>query len=117
MFKPRFAPIVESGEKCQTVRPMPKRLPKVGDRISLRCWTGLPYRSKQRVLREATIIGVQRCQISSQGNVYIDGEPAPKGFAKADGFRSHCEMVNWFRAQHGLPFDGVLIRWDTTNSA
>lgn len=117
MFKPRFAALVETGEKLQTIRPTPKRMPKPGDRISLRCWVGAPYRSKQRVLREATISAVQRCEISGQGNVYVGGEPAPKGFAKADGFRSHCEMVNWFRDQHGLPFAGVLIRWQNTQAS
>lgn len=45
MFKPQFAPLVESGKKLQTVRPTPKRMPKPGDKISLREWTGLPYRS------------------------------------------------------------------------
>lgn len=46
MFKPHFALLVESGAKAQTVRPTPKRMPKPGDRISLRCWSGAPYRSK-----------------------------------------------------------------------
>src|SRR5262245_11304591 len=32
MFKPQFAPMVESGQKCQTVRPTPKRIPHPGDR-------------------------------------------------------------------------------------
>lgn len=40
MFKPQFAPMVENGTKLQTVRPRPKRMPKEGDAISLRCWTG-----------------------------------------------------------------------------
>ena len=40
LFKPQFSPLVESGLKLQTVRPTPKRMPKPGDRISLREWTG-----------------------------------------------------------------------------
>jgi len=36
LFKPQFAPKVASGEKRQTVRPTPKRIPYLGDRISLR---------------------------------------------------------------------------------
>ena len=35
MFKPQFAGLVERGEKLQTVRPPPKRMPKSGDKISL----------------------------------------------------------------------------------
>ncbi|MEN9841694.1 MAG: hypothetical protein RL376_1494 [Verrucomicrobiota bacterium] len=111
MFKPQFAPLVESGAKLQTIRPTPKRMPKPGDRISLRSWTGKPYWSKQRVLREAVITQVLSCEIDSQGNVSIGGVGAFKGFAKADGFVSHAAMTNWFRAQHGLPFSGVLIKW------
>lgn len=55
LFQPRFAALVESGAKCQTVRPVPKRMPRPGDTLSLRCWVGAPYRSKQRVLREAVV--------------------------------------------------------------
>lgn len=115
MFKPRFAALVERGEKRQTVRPTPKRMPKPGDRMSLRCWTGLPYRSKQRVLCEATITATKRCEITAQGSVFLDGGRAPKGFAKADGFRSHAEMVSWFANEHGLPFAGVAFFWQNTH--
>ena len=31
--------------------------------------------------------------------------------AKADGFANAEEMVDWFEKQHGLPFEGWLIRW------
>lgn len=112
MFQPRFAPLVETGQKLQTIRPVPQRLPRPGDRLSLRCWVGAPYRSKQRILRDATITRVARCQINSQGCITVDGAPAPKGFAKADGFPSHTALVNWFRAQHDLPFDGIVIYWE-----
>lgn len=111
MFKPQFAALVEAGTKCQTVRPWPKRTPKVGDQISLRTWTGLSYRSKQRVLREATIEAVDLVAISETG-VKIEGKPeAEDAFARADGFKDFAEMRDWFSAQHGLPFVGILIQW------
>lgn len=111
MFKPQFAPMIEAGTKLQTVRPTPKRMPKQGDRISLRCWEGKPYRSKQRILREATITRVDLCEIT-ESNVFIswrlmDREP----FALKDGFASWTDLREWFRATHGLPFVGVLISW------
>ena len=31
--------------------------------------------------------------------------------AKADGFGSWEEMLDWFEKTHGLPFEGLLIRW------
>jgi hypothetical protein len=118
MFKPQFAPLVESGAKCQTVRPEPKRMPNPGDRISLRMWTGSPYRSKQRVLREAVIASVDRIFIDNFYGLLLVSighhslEPNDvSAFACADGFTGAGEMLNWFEDTYGLPFDGVLIKW------
>ena len=117
MFKPQFAGLVERGEKLQTVRPMPKRMPKVGDRISLRCWEGKPYRSKQKILREAIITAVSQIRISDD-DVKIEYPPprecvfpSQHKFAVMDGFSNWFEMREWFRATHGLPFTGILISW------
>lgn len=115
MFQPRFAPLVESGAKAQTVRPTPKRMPKAGDPISLRAWTGLPYRSKQRVLREATITQVAPLVVDEFGVRTMEPGCETRfdrlAFAQADGFRGWDEMRDWFQETHGLPFRGVLIRW------
>jgi hypothetical protein len=112
MFKPQFAPLVESGAKCQTVRPTPKRMPKPGDRISLRTWTGKPYRSKQRALREAFIAEVSPCAIYESA-VYVNGSPEPRhDFAVADGFADYGELAEWFKTTHELPFEGVVIKWN-----
>ncbi len=115
MFKPQFAGLVARGEKLQTVRPTPKRMPKIGDRISLRCWNGKPYRSKQHVLREAEIIEVLPLEIQYDYSVHLDGRKLTSSecsaFAIADGFGSPTELYNWFEETHGLPFHGVLIRW------
>jgi hypothetical protein len=115
MFKPQFAPLVESGAKRQTVRPTPKRMPRPGDRISLRCWSGAPYRSKQRVLREAEISEVHHALIDANGvNLYErDAAWAPDAdsFARADGFADWPAMRAWFEETHGLPFRGVVLYW------
>lgn len=115
MFKPQFAPLVESGAKVQTVRPTPKRMPKPGDRISLRCWTGAPYRSKQRVLRVAEICEVHHTLIDADGvNLYLRDAawaPNPDAFARADGFANWPEMRAWFEETHGLPFRGIVLYW------
>lgn len=114
MFKPQFAPLVEAGTKCQTVRPLPKRTPKAGDKISLRMWTGKPYRSKQRVLRESEIVAVQTLRMT-ESDMWLDGVRQTGNqnweFALADGFKSSREMCNWFADTHGLPFYGVVIKW------
>jgi hypothetical protein len=115
MFKPQFAALVESGKKLQTVRPTPKRMPKVGDKISLRCWTDKPYRSKQRVLMESTITEISMVDITENGiSVNSYAEPCDD-FARADGFRDFFELRDWFRATHGLPFEGIVIHWASIN--
>lgn len=115
MFKPQFAALVEAGTKLQTVRPTPKRMPREGDRISLRCWTGKPYRSKQRVLRETVVTQVRDILIYTDGVTLYDGyagyAPNQHIFAVNDGFRSWPDMLQWFREQHGLPFNGIVIFW------
>ena len=111
LFKPRFAPLVASGLKLQTVRPTPKRMPHIGDPISLRQWSGLPYRSKQINLASSTITRLARCSIDSSG-ITLDGSPTdPNAFALADGFPSFPDLLDWFRLTHGLPFIGILIQW------
>lgn len=110
MFQPRFAELVERGEKLQTVRPTPKRMPEAGDRISLRTWTGKPYRSKQRILGEGMIVLVATCSIGS--NMIICSRIVdPVEFARADGFATWLDMREWFKDRYGLPFTGILIRW------
>lgn len=114
MFKPQFAQLVLSGEKCQTVRPTPKRMPKPGDRISLREWKGKPYRSKQRILRTSEITAVATVEIHHDRFVIGGQVPTPTSeweFAKADGFNTPKDMLDWFAFEHGLPFKGIVIKW------
>lgn len=128
LFKPRFARLVESGEKTQTIRPLPKRIPRRGDTLSLREWTGKPYRSKQRVLLETRLEEIKVCIIDNHGimmqprsgclpdkhgapHLSLGGEQADR-FARTDGFTDWNEMRDWFRAEHGLPFVGVVLYWD-----
>ncbi|MEE8205372.1 MAG: hypothetical protein V3T82_00395, partial [Nitrospinaceae bacterium] len=33
-------------------------------------------------------------------------------FAECDGFKSWPEMRDFFQETHGLPFTGILIRWE-----
>ena len=122
-FQPRFYGGVEAGTKRNTIRPRPQNgiLPKPGDRISCRAWLGKPYRSKQRVLREGTIVAVIRVTIRRKGvdfgamkwrddstKAVVDQLHA---FAVRDGFEDWPEMRAWFSATHGLPFKGILIAW------
>lgn len=115
MFKPQFADAVEDGTKLQTVRPRPKRMPKPGDKISCRAWTEKPYRSKHRILRESVISEILSIELFCD-SIHLNGlrftAKQRVEFAKADGFGSFSEMVDWFRQTHGLPFNGIVIIWN-----
>lgn len=108
LFQPRFAPLVESGAKRQTIRPTPNRMPKVGDAISLREWCGKPYRSRQRLLRASVITRVEPFDLDA---MRLDEPTKRDAFARADGFADWPDMLAWFVQTHGLPFRGILIAW------
>jgi hypothetical protein len=124
MFKPQFAPLVKAGTKRQTIRPMPKQLPKVGDHESWREWIGLPYRTKQRELARVELTEVQSVVIHRDGieicpgtlRVCFFGEwnanrrPRLEVTAILDGFASWEKMRDWFRVEYELPFEGILIQ-------
>lgn len=142
-FQKQFAPAVESGEKQQTIRAYRKdgRDVKVGDKLYL--YYGM--RTKQcRKLGEAHCISVSRLRLLGRhvatGNVnLLYGNPGKRSgidrfcvassndhgnsrrrfnrFAKADGFSSADEMVEWFDKTHGLPFEGLLIKWGKLSCA
>lgn len=119
-FKDRFASLVKAGNKRQTIRPTAKCKP--GDLLSLRRWSGRPYRSKQEILLDGVICtGVYRVSIYPN-NVGIEwnSEPAPNylsldAFAQADGFADYNSMLAFFSAQYRLPFNGALITWAFPN--
>lgn len=118
-FQPRFAPLVESGRKLHTIRGERKKPIKPGDLLSLRQWTGRPYMSPQRLLRQPTpCIAVTPIRVSWTDtgrpillDVDILTPDQATALAIGDGFASSADMVAWFERTHGLPFHGVLIRW------
>lgn len=114
LFKPQFAPMVRDHQKRQTVRPWPKRLPKVGEPISLRQWSGAPYRSKQTVLLESTVTKIERILITADA-MLKEGYPMDRNemreFAHEDGFENLAAFFRWFDETHALPFAGIVIYW------
>lgn len=113
MFKPQFALLVQAGTKRQTIRPMPKRMPKVGDKESWREWIGGAYRSKQRELVRVELTEIRRIKIM-KGKAYLSGKklsnPEYHDLAHQDGFLTAWHMGDWFKQTHRLPFHGILIR-------
>jgi hypothetical protein len=110
LFQDRFAEMVRRGNKRQTIRKSARC--KLGDVLSLRKWSGKPYRSKQEVMREAVVAIVYDVEIDAHG-IALDGAPISRTLvAICDGFANWPEMREWFHATHGLPFTGHLICWD-----
>jgi hypothetical protein len=112
LFQPRFAKLVENGMKRQTIRA--KARCKAGDVLSLRQWSGKPYRSKQVILRQLLCRKVRPISID-WNEMRLDGFVLSgiqsDAIARADGFVDFDDMVLWFGITHGVPFTGELISW------
>lgn len=119
-FQPRFAPLVESGKKRQTIRKTAKG--------ATRGATAYLYTGQRtthcRKLGEGTItdvlpieIGRHACSESYASITERDGKRTHlvheglDALARDDGFENGEEMVAWFAAQYGLPFAGYLHQW------
>ena len=117
-FKQRFAPLVESGAKRQTIRGHRKdgKIPQPGDMAKL--YTGLRTR-QARLLKTAKVFecfqvhfDLERGQraIISNGIRLHPGEM--NSFARLDGFEHATEMLDWFEETYkASEFDGFCVRW------
>jgi hypothetical protein len=121
LFQEQFHPMILDGTKPHTIRKTARCAP--GDALSLRRWTGRPYRSKQAVLMDAVCKSVQPICIGHALMPEIKGVlVSVNGFllsgngiaalARADGFKCATDMLSWFDETHGLPFEGFLIEWE-----
>lgn len=117
-FQDRFAELVRAGTKHQTIRAPRKRPIQPGDTLVFYRWTGAAYRSKTETLREGVCtethkIEIHDCQYGFV--VLLDDAPLSReeaeAVAKADGFTCIMSFLAWFDKTHGLPFEGVLIKW------
>lgn len=106
--------MIQSGRKYHTIRPPARRRRYAkGDALSLRVWTGKPYRSKQ--CEFASAIVEKTCFISIEliADMRLDGkwltEEEQDRFAYADGFNNAADLRGWFVVHHSLPFHGTVI--------
>lgn len=114
--------------KIHTIRGNFKYWSKIADEVnsgravlSLRCWTGRPYNSKQHEFFELSKIGIQRVQIlNTQHEMEINVEdkatPLVAEVAKNDGL-SPEDFTNWFFPKMKISnyndcvFDGAIIHF------
>jgi hypothetical protein len=114
LFKPEFAEKIRAGIKRSTIRPRPERWPQIWTPISLRQWSGKPYRSPQIILATATITAARYCTVRA-GSIEIDRRELDYcdlcALAAKEGFDDFAQMLFWFIRNHQLPLDGILIEW------
>ena len=90
---------------------------KVGTKLSMRQWTGLPYRSKQREFARGECTGIQKIHIwqDSFGGRYVVIDDRDEiltdnqvsRLAVNDGFETVDQFFSWF----GFDFTGYIIHW------
>lgn len=111
-FKAKFAAMVESGIKRQTVRSARKRHARPGESIQL--YAGLRTTSCRKLLPDQTCKAVRPITIDGD-QITIEGRLMSRTdaeiFARADGFPDLAEFAAFFRREDGKPFEGVLIEW------
>jgi len=114
-FEERFRPLVEAGEKRQTIRKIRKdgALPVPGDRVH--CYDVLRQKGARRIA-DGTVVSVDL--VSRGADMFRRGGVVPpvadlEAFAKADGFSSAAEMNAWFTRRYGdEPWVGYCVRWE-----
>ncbi|MBD2429218.1 ASCH domain-containing protein [Phormidium sp. FACHB-1136] len=120
-FKPQFAPLIASGQKCQTIRALGKRRhARAGDTLQL--YTGQRTRSCRKLLDTVCTDAIsivmhphKMGEVVTGLSIYLGhaecalDAASVDALAKADGFESISEFVDFFRER--LPFEGVLIQW------
>lgn len=113
-FQKQFAPLVESGQKRQTIRALRKdgRDPISGDRLFL--YTGMRTKGCRKLM-DTVCASTYAITIKTNGTIKLDGQVlhhrTAEELAQADGFESRDAMIAWFSKTHEMPFHGRLIKW------
>ncbi|MEO1187797.1 MAG: hypothetical protein AAFW60_01895 [Pseudomonadota bacterium] len=127
-FQKQFAPLVETGQKRQTIRALRKtRHAKAGEPVQL--YTGMRTKGCRKLIdpdplcssnthieiTESDIIGANGIKLPRIESLGDERDFVLDKFAELDGFKDFENMKAWFRKAHGLPFVGRLIKWELAN--
>ncbi len=115
-FYPRFADLIVSGKKTQTVRARAFRLD-----AAVHLFTGLRTTSCRR-LGKGRVTSVRDVLIDYRRYVpviKIDGDTlsskSMEEFARKDGFADLDAFIHFFADHYDLPFRGFVIEWALVN--
>ena len=123
-----FKEKILSGLSIHTIRPQTSKW-KIGDKISMRQWSGKPYNSKQEIFcEEFEVVEMLEFSIEQNGTFVLLTNLCWFGFCDANHmFRLICkndgltieQFKSWFRIKeyHELTkeFKGTIIAWKPTN--
>lgn len=113
-FKARFAPLVASGKKTQTIRaPRSKKSPHAHPGDVLQLYTGMRTKGARKLVLPDPVCILSKSIAIYPNSLFIPGMPQPDlhEFAKADGFENFGELVEFIDDLYGLPFMGRLVAW------
>lgn len=118
-FKAQFAAAVSSGKKRQTIRALRKKGRHALPGEAMQLYTGMRTKDCRKLLDPDPVcasvdpISILLCVDGVQ--VFLNEEQlGPRELTRlalADGFGGPLEFLTFFRETHGLPFNGVLIKW------
>lgn len=122
-FQKRFVPLIESGEKCHTIRAMRKHPIRTSETLHL--YTGLRQKGA-RLLMRVPCVRVQEIRLDyseiphpSYLRVVVDGETLSHDeaemFLRRDGFPGGSREAEEFWRDR-LPFEGQIIHWRNPNA-
>jgi len=119
-FKKQFAKLVKTKRKRQTVRALRKDkwLPRTG--MTAYCYTGMRTKDCELLgefkIKEVCkiIIRQKHVEITDHTNarqIDLIDYSSRNEFAKKDGFDNWDQFYCFFYMEHGIPFEGALIKW------
>lgn len=119
-FRPRFAALIESGAKTQTIRAPRRRHALPGERLQL--FTGMRTRECRKLIPDPLCVSVEPIHMFPENGRWllrVSGAAQPlcdlaisDDFARDDGFADVADFGRFWAEAHGVqPFTGYLIRW------
>ncbi len=122
-----FKEKILSGEKIHTIRPKTNKW-KIGDKISMRQWSGKPYHSKQEIFcEEFEVVELIRFRVLNNStigyeingnNIWLDvfnQNEFLQLLSSNDGLTLD-QFKSWFKFSNNMKdFFGYIIAWKPTN--
>ena len=119
-FQKRYVPLIESGQKCQTIRMRRKNgyLPRSGD--VLRLYQGMRTKACKLICEVCVTEVLPICVHTGNGcaDVTLNNERLSNAqileLVKHDGFKDVRDFSEFFNGKYGPDLHAYLIQWDAS---